>query len=48
MNLYIKDDNNYFLCWKTDEYMLYGIPVIRNAINENTTCLSVKYYLKRY
>lgn len=40
-------DNNYFICWKVGEYMLYGIPTIRNVINENTSCLLITYYLKR-
>lgn len=43
---YVRDDNDYFLCWKTEEYLLYGIPVMRNVINENTTCLCINYYLK--
>jgi hypothetical protein len=44
---YVKDENRYFLCWKTREYLLYGIPLIRNVINENTTCMCITYYLKR-
>lgn len=40
-------DNNYFICWKTGEYLLYGIPEIRKAINEKTSCILITYYLKR-
>lgn len=43
----IQKDNNYFICWKVEEYMLYGIPTVRNVINENTSCMLLTYYLKR-
>jgi len=43
----VQKDHNYYICWKSGEYMLYGIPTIRNVINENTSCLLVTYYLKR-
>lgn len=43
----VQKDHNYYICWESGEYMLYGIPTIRNVINENTSCLLVTYYLKR-
>lgn len=43
----IQKDNNYYICWKVEEYMLYGIPTMRNVINESTSCLLVTYYLKK-
>lgn len=42
----VQKDNNYYICWKSGEYILYGIPTMRNVINENTFCLLVTYYLQ--
>ena len=47
VNQYIQDNNNYYFCWKTREYALYGIPILRNVINENTKCLCITYYLQK-
>lgn len=43
---YIQDRNNYYVCWKTEKYLLYGIPMLRNVINESTSCLCITYYLQ--
>jgi hypothetical protein len=44
---YVKSDSKYFFCWKTRDYLLYGIPIMRNVINDDSTCMCVTYYLKR-
>ncbi len=44
---YIQDSNNYYFCWKAGEYILYGIPMLRNVISENTRCLCITYYLQK-
>lgn len=43
---YIENDKKYFFCWKTESYLLYGIPNLRNVIDNNTMCLCMTYYLK--
>lgn len=44
---YIETDKRYFFCWKTESYLLYGVPKLRNVINDNTMCLYISYYLKK-
>lgn len=43
---YIEDDKKYFFCWKTESYLLYGMPELRKVINDSTRCLCMAYYLK--
>lgn len=42
-----KNDNKYYFCWKTDYYLLYGVPKLRKVIDDNTKCLHMTYYLKK-
>lgn len=43
---YVENDEKYFFCWKTESYLLYGVPKLRNVIDDNTMCLCMTYYLK--
>lgn len=43
----IQETNRFYFCWKAGEYLLYGIPTLRNVINENTTSLLITYYLQK-
>lgn len=43
---YVENDKKQFLCWKTGSYLLYGMPNLRNVIDDNTMCLYMTYYLK--
>lgn len=43
---YINNDMRYFLCWKTESYLLYGLPSLRNVVDDNTMCLCMTYYLR--
>lgn len=43
-----KQDNcGCYICWKFNQYVLYGIPRLRKVINDNTTCIVVDYYLEK-
>ena len=42
----VEKDKKYFFCWKTESYLLYGVPKLRNVIDDNTTCLCMSYYLR--
>lgn len=44
---YAKNESGYYICWKIGEYLLYGVPVARNVIDENTKYLKTSFYLKR-
>ena len=45
---YKKCMHGYFLCWKYDEkYEIYGIPIEREVINKDTSCIMMNYYLQR-
>ena len=45
---YKKCRHGYFLCWKYDEkYEVYGIPIEREVINKDTSCIMMNYYLQR-
>ncbi len=44
---YEKSESRYYICWEIGEYLLYGVPVLRNVIDENTKYLKASYYLKR-
>lgn len=44
---YGKKENGYYICWKIGDYLLYGVPVLRNVIDENTKYLKISFYLKR-
>lgn len=41
----VENDKKYFFCWKTESYLLYGVPKLRNVIDDNTMCLCMSYYL---
>lgn len=41
----VENDKKYFFCWKTESYLLYGVPKLRNVIDDNTMCLCMLYYL---
>lgn len=43
---YGKKESEYYICWKLGDYLLYGVPVARNVIDENTKYLKTSYYLK--
>lgn len=43
---YGKKESEYYICWKLGDYLLYGVPVVRNVIDENTKYLKTSYYLK--
>lgn len=43
---YVEKDKKCFFCWKTESYLLYGVPKLRNVIDDNTTCLCMSYYLR--
>lgn len=43
---FTKDDNKFFVCWKVGGFKIYGIPTLRNVINEDTVCLVISYYLE--
>ena len=42
----VEKDKKCFFCWKTESYLLYGVPKLRNVIDDNTTCLCMSYYLR--
>jgi len=44
---YGKKESEYYICWKLGDYLLYGVPVLRNVIDENTKYLKTSFYLKR-
>lgn len=42
-----KYEHGYFICWKFDDaYEIYGLPSEQNAIDRDTTCVVVDYYLR--
>lgn len=41
-----KDNNEYYICWKFEKCVLYGIPRFRKVINDSTSCIVVDYYLE--
>lgn len=43
-----KTDDGYYICWKIGDYLLYGIPTVKNVINEKTTCLVTDFYLENH
>lgn len=43
---YIETDKKYYFCWNTGRYLLYGVPKLRNVIDDNTMCLCMSYYLQ--
>lgn len=43
---YVESDKKHFFCWKTGQYQLYGLPKLRNVIDNNTMCLCMEYYIK--
>lgn len=42
-----KFETGYYICWKIRGYLLYGIPVLRKVVNEDTNCLVISFYLKK-
>lgn len=39
--------HGYFICWKFDDiYEIYGLPSEQIAIDRDTTCIVVDYYLR--
>lgn len=42
-----KYNNEYYICWKFEQFILYGIPRFRKVINDNTSCIMVDYYLEK-
>lgn len=42
------NNTGYYICWKIGQYCLYGIPRLRNIINENTECVAIDYYLEKH
>lgn len=48
MSQNIKNAAWIFLCWRYDEkYEVYGIPIEREVINKDTSCIMMNYYLQR-
>ena len=44
---YKKHEHGYFICWKFDDiYEIYGLPSEQIAIDRDTTCIVVDYYLR--
>lgn len=43
---YEKRESGYYICWKIGDYLLYGIPVLRNVVDENTKYLKIMFYIK--
>ena len=42
-----KHEHGYFICWKFDDiYEIYGLPSEQIAIDRDTTCIVVDYYLR--
>ncbi len=44
---YEQKESGYYICWKVADYLLYGLPVLRSVIDENTKYLKTVFYLKR-
>ena len=44
---YEKRESGCYICWEIGEYLLYGVPALRNVIDENTKYLKTSFYLKK-
>ena len=44
---YEKRESECYICWEIGEYLLYGVPALRNVIDENTKYLKTSFYLKK-
>lgn len=49
VKLHEKTDIDKYVCWKYDDkYEVYGVPIERQVLNVDTTCVTIKYFLHNF